>query len=246
MIKKPPKKRVIVLGDTRVMQQTDTFALDVYAFGVNDIHDMIVRLTERDTKEQIDAGNAPTSLIVDGSKNKPLNTVEKKATVLFAEAIPIAVLMGLKSTLISNIRSSTTARTGALSSANNWEFRLIRNGKSVPMPSGSVILQQRDYIVLMPRLGYASAVNMRVAGGSKSFNYRPTNASGKSSPAKVAKRNQKLGFMAMTARMARTLPGFAQLSVIVLNTKRFAVPGERRRYGTAFLRVSQRSRMARR
>lgn len=244
MIAKPPKKRVINLGSVKVMQETNTLAADINAFGVNDIHDMIVEIIKRDVGVEIREGNDPTTIEVDGSKNKTLESVEKKAIVLFSKGIDVSALKELLAVLISNIKATTDAITGELASAANWEFRLIRQGRRVPLPeSGTVLLQQRDYVVLMPRLGYASAVNKRVASGSKSLTYRPSNAKANS---KVGKRNQKLGFMAMTARQARGMKEFATFSVTVWNTRAFAIPGERRRFGTAFLRISPRRLTARR
>jgi hypothetical protein len=244
MIAKPPKKRTINLGDVKVMQETNTLSADVYAFGLNDIHDMIVSITTRDVGVEIREGNDPTTIEVDGSKNKTLQSVEKKAIVLFSKGITVAALNELRGVLIANIKATTDSITGQLADAANWEFRLIRQGRRVSLPeSGTVLLQQRDYIVLMPRLSYASAVNKRVASGSKSLTYRPSNAKATS---KIGKRNQKLGFMAMTARQARGMKEFATFSVTVWNTKAFAVPGERRRFGTAFLRISPRRLTARR
>lgn len=244
MIAKPPKKRVINLGDAKVLQQTHTLAADINAFGLNDIHDMIVEITTRDVGIEIREGNEPTTIEVDGSKNKTLSSVERKAIVLFSKGIDISALNELLGALIANIRATTDSITGQLASADNWEFRLIRQGRRIPLPeSGTIQLQQRDYIVLMPRLGYASAVNKRVASGTRSQTYRPSNAKANS---KVGKRNQKLGFMAMTARQARGMKDFATFSVTVWNTRAFAVPGERRRFGTAFLRISPRRLTARR
>lgn len=240
---KPPKKRVVILGDARVQSQTQTLAFDMHAFGLNDIHDMIVEITQRDVGKEMAEGNDPTTIEVDGTKNTPLQQVNKKVVVLFSRGISRAALEQLRAALIMYINQSTSPISGRLSDPANWEFRLIRNGRSLSLGGQeTILLQQRDAIILIPKLYYASSVNMRVAGGSKSMDYRPTetNRNGKYQKIAVAKRNQKLGFMAMTARHARGMSEFATFAVSVFNTKRFAVPGERRRYGTAFLRITPR------
>lgn len=246
---KPPKKRTINLGDARVTQNEYTFARDVRDWGLNDIHDMITTITLNDVGQEMRAGNDPTTIEVDGQKNKTLQQVERKVIVLFSRAIPRQALEELRSVLIRNIQASTEAKSGKLSDPSSWEFKLIRNGRAISLSGAKeILLQQRDYIILMPKLFYASSVNMRVAGGSKAMDYVPASNSkkGRKPSGKTAKRNQKLGFMAMTARMARGMAAFATFAVTVLNTTRFAVPGERRRYGTAFLRISPRRGMARR
>jgi hypothetical protein len=96
-----------------------------------------------------------------------------------------------------------------------------------------------DFLVLRPKLNYASAVNKRVAKGSKSLEYRASNAR----KGKTAKRNQKLGFMAKTARDTRGFADLVPFSVTVGMTTKYSVPGELRKIGgTAYLLIAPRRR----
>lgn len=235
MASTPPKRRVIPVGPGQVV--TETFKQDVVGFGRADIARMIRRITVEQTQIEIDHGNPPMVVEVDGSKSKPVSMAEKKVIVLFNTVVQLAALERLKTMLLANIANSTEAVSGALRSPGNWEFKLIRNGRALALPSTAVPLGQNDFIVLRPRLPYASAVNKRVAHGRGSFTYRPENAKAGS---KVAKRNQKLGFLAMTARQARGVGELVQFTVVVRNTIAFQVPGEKRRYGTAFLLITPR------
>lgn len=240
----PPKRRVIEVGGSKLVTDKHSLTVDMEAFGLNDIHHMIIGLVDQDVGVEVRAGNEPTQVIIDNSYGKQLANVERKAEVLFAESLDVSALNDLLGVLIANIKKSTNTRTGQLSSPTNWRFYLVRNGVAQRMPeSGKVILKQRDNIILMPRLYYASSANMRVAGTANSFDYKPDNAKPGS---KVAKRNQGLGFMAMTARQARGMAAFINYAVTVGNTKRFAVPGERRRYGTVFLMIKPRRKGYRR
>lgn len=218
---------------------TETFSKDVLGVGKIDIANMIKAITLRETNTEIAHDNPPMAVEVDGSKSKPVSMATRKVIVLFNTFITATALERLKGMLIANIQHSTESVTGALRSPGNWEFRLIRNGAQVPITGASIGLGQNDFIVLRPRLPYASAVNKRVAHGRGSFTYRPDNAK---PGAKVAKRNQKLGFMAMTARQARNYADFIQFTVMVKNTIAYKVPGEKRRYGTAFLLITPRRR----
>lgn len=230
----PPKRRVITVGGGRSV--SETFSKDVSGFGKLDIQKMLVSITVQDTRVEVANDNPPMVTEVDGSKSKPVSQAERKVIVLFGTTIDVSTLHKLKDLLVANIAASTWPISGALKSPGSWEFRLISHGQTVPLPGRNFTMGQNDYVVLMPRLSYASSVNMRVAHGKSAMTYRPTKSK------KTAKRNQNLGFMAMTARQARQAPGLLTFSVTVGNTKRFAVSGEKRKYGSAFLKIRPRLR----
>jgi hypothetical protein len=232
----PRTKTIDLIGGSTSSQ---TLGQDVTGLGLDDIRAMIINITQREVAEQIAAGNDPDITDVDGSKARRISDVNKKVVVLFGVMLPVAALGLLVQELLEAIKSTTTARTGALSSASSWEWSLIRSGRKIAIPAdGSISFGPRDFLVLKPRLWYASAANKRVAAGFKSLTYKAT-AKGRAS-----KRNQGLGFMAYTARRARQLAEFAAFSVTVGSTTQFAVPGEVRKYGTQYLLVAPRRRGA--
>jgi len=233
---KSTRKTIVVDGSTAI-SRADRISVDIEKMGVADIRAMLVDIITRDTAIERAAGNEPSIVDVDGSKSKPISMVNKRVTVLFGTSLSLAALDRLKSVLIKNIQQSTTAQTGALSSPGSWEFTHIRNGRKVPLGS-RINFGPRDFVVLKPRLGYATAVNKRVASGSNSLEYRAPNAR----KGKTAKRNQRLGFMAMTARQARGIAEFIPFSVTVGFTKAFKVPGEVSTQGTAYLIIAPRRR----
>lgn len=227
--------KTVVIDGTRNLSRSEQLGVDITKTSSEDIRALLADIIIRDTAQQRAAGNDPTIVDVDGSKSRPIKDVRRRITVLFGTNLPLAALERLKSALLANIRASTQAISGRLSSPGSWEFTHIRNGRKVPL-SSVVNFGSRDFVVLRPVLGYATAVNKRVASGSKSFEYRASNAK----RGKTAKKNQRLGFMAMTARQARGMAEFVPFSVTVGFTHAFRIPGEVSKQGTAYLIIAPR------
>lgn len=238
------KRKVYVLDGSNSSLMVDSFRIDVTNVGKEDIRSMLIDIIGNETATQINLGNPPSITFVDDSKSKPVSAVNKKIIVLFGTQLPVSALKIIERLLISNIQNSTDSVTGALSDINNWEWRHIRNGRQIPITGPTISFGPRDFIVLRPKLAYASAVNKRVASGSRAMDYHALNTR---KGRKTAKRNQKLGFMAMTARQTRGFAEFVPFSVTVGMTSAFKVPGEVRKIGgTAYLLIAPRRKGYRR
>jgi len=232
-----PKLKIFDVSGGQTL--TESLRVDMTTTSKADIQSMIISIVAKETETQIKLGNPPVITEVDGVKNKPVTNVNKKVIVLFGTQLKVDAMQKVTQLLMTNIRASTNVNTGNLSDPGNWEWRLIRNGKPAPIVGDTVNFGPRDFLVLRPKLNYASAVNKRVAAGSNSLEYRASNAR----KGKTAKRNQKLGFMAKTARDARGVSDLVPFSVTVGMTSKFAVPGELRKIGgTAYLLIAPRRR----
>ena len=229
------RSRTFIIDGKPSVSQTQTFGVDISKLGLQDIRSMLVDIIARDTAIERRAGNEPTIVDVDGSKSKPIAAVNKRITVLFGTSMPVVALERLKAALIQNIQASTTANTGKLSSPSSWEFTHIRAGRKIPL-GANINFGPRDFVILKPKVSYATAANKRVAAGSRSLEFKAPNAR----KGKTAKRNQRLGFMAMTARQARHMIEFLQFSVTVGFTRAYKIPGEVSKQGTAYLIISPR------
>ena len=232
-----PKLKVFDVSGGQAL--TETLRIDMTNTSKADIRSMIISIAARETATQNQLGNPPSITEVDGNKSKPVSQVNKKVIILFGVQLKVDALQKVTQLLMTNIRASTNVVTGNLSDPGNWEWRLIRNGRPAPIIGDTVNFGPRDFLVLRPKLAYASAVNKRVASGSNSLEYRASNAR----KGKTAKRNQKLGFMAKTARDARGVSDLVPFSVSVGMTSKYAVPGELRKIGgTAYLLIAPRRR----
>ena len=216
------------------MAITESLRIDMTNTSKADIQSMLIAIVANETATQTKLGNPPSITEVDGSKSKPVSQVYKKVTVLFGVQLAKSALRQVERLLSANISATTNANTGALADMSNWEWRHIRNGRQIPL-ANTINFGPRDFLVLRPKLAYASAVNKRVASGSQSITYNPAKAK------RVAKRNQKLGFMAATARQARQVSELIPFNVSVGMTTAFKVPGELRKIGgTAYLIITPR------
>lgn len=219
---------------------TESLRLDMTNTSKADIRSMLLAIVGEETAAQTKLGNPPSITEVDGNRFKQASQVNKKIVVLFGLTLAQSALRQVERILMANITASTTAVTGNLADPANWEWRHIRNGRTIPI-TGAINFGARDFLVLRPKLPYASAVNKRVAAGAKSLNYNPANAK------RVAKRNQKLGFMAATAKQCRQVSDLVPFSVTVGMTTAFKVPGELRKIGgTAYLLIAPRRKNYRR
>lgn len=229
------KRKVYSVGNGISTAVTESLRIDVANVSKEDIRKLMLTIVANETKKQTAIGNPPQITEVDNSKSKPVSAVNKKIVILFGTSLPGNALRQVESLLMANISTSTNANTGALMDMKNWEWRHIRNGRQIPITGGAINFGPRDFLVLRPKLAYASAANKRVASGSKSIDYNPANAK------RVAKRNQKLGFMAATARQARRVKDLVPFNVSVGMTMAFKVPGELRKIGgTAYLIITPR------
>lgn len=236
VLRKESRRVVNLTGGAVAASQTLKY--DVSALGRDDIRRLMLSIVERDVAAETAAGNPPSITEVDGNKMKPASQAQKKIIVLFGVQLPVAALRTIEGLLMDAIAASTTPKTGRLGDPSSWEWRHIRSGRTIPIAgSGSISFGPRDFLVLRPRLGYASAANKRVASGERALTYNPAKAK------RVAKRNQGLGFMAMAARACRQVPDLVPFSVTVGMTTQYPAPGEVRNIGgTAYLLVAPRRR----
>lgn len=235
------KRKVYTVSGGGSTAITESLRIDVTNVGKEDIRKMMLDIAANETQTETKNGNPPQITEVDGSKSKPVSQVNKKIIILFGTQLAASALRAVERLLISNIQASTTAISGKLADVSNWEWRHIRAGRQIPITGGAINFGPRDFLVLRPKLAYASAANKRVAAGSNSITYNPANAK------RVAKRNQKLGFMAATARQARQVAELVPFSVSVGMTMRYKVPGELRKIGgTAYLTIAPRRKNYRR
>lgn len=240
-LSKPPRTKTFNVGGSSV--STERLSVDLRDVTKADVIAMLRSIAANETAQQTALDNPPSITEVDNSKSKPASQAIRKVIVLFGVQLNTAVLAKVTDMLITNIQSSTEPITGRLSDPSSWEWRHIRNGRRVPITGESISFGPRDFLTLRPRLAYASAVNKRVASGSRSLNYYAMNAKSTARATRTAKRNQQLGFMAMTARQCREIPELVQFSVIVGHTMAYAVEGEVRKIGgTAYLLIAPRRR----
>ena len=169
-----------------------------------DLHSMLVGITREDTKQQQDMGNPPQLVEVDGSTNKAVEAVQRKVVVLFGTVLARAAMRMVETELVSNIRRSTTARSGRLASvSSSWEWRFIPKGGSariVTSASPPTSFSLGDKLVLVPvEVPYASAVNRAVSRGGQ----LRVAVKGRSCGSKAT---QNIGFMAATTRSVAAAP----------------------------------------
>lgn len=231
-----PKVRVYKTKDGHVREK---FAQDVSALAVNEVRALMVQIAGAECAEQIRIDNPPAFTNVDGVRGKDILQVRRRLTVSFGVRLKVAALDDLKRALVAAINASTTRRSGRLSDPNNWQFHYVRNGQRARLPLGGasgIPMGPRDVIFLMPaRVPYASAQNMRVAGSHR-LSFRRSEKQ-----KRIRKADQSLGFVALAARAANTLPAFAGFHVTSGHTARYAVPGEvRHRFGvlSPFIKIT--------
>ncbi|MEJ8815463.1 hypothetical protein WKW77_30670 [Variovorax ureilyticus] len=159
-------------------------------------------------------GNSLNFTVVDGTAGRSLLEVNRKAVLRFGQVLSRQALRDVERALVAAINNKTTRRSGTLSSMGNWHWVMTNRGENVNLNTmGKNIQFSADSkLMLLPEnVPYATVTNRKVA-------------------------NSKLpGFMKVAAKVAsqsRYLVGFR---VSVNTTRRFAVPGEKNDYGTAYL-----------
>lgn len=227
---------------TRTYKASDADKLryDVTGYGLNEVRKLLVSIAGEETAQQIQLNNPPAFVNVDGVRGRSITAARRRITVSFGARLKMQALNLLKVALARAINASTKAKTGTLANMSNWEYRYVRNGRAQALPLGGasgIPMGPSDFIVLVPkgvtRNGhpYATAVNKRVASAGK-LQFR------RSARAKVTRKNQNIGFLALTARAAQTAKEFDGFNVTAAFSTRHALPGEVMRRGqTGYIKI---------
>lgn len=219
--------------------------LDVTDWGINEIREALVGITGQEMQQQINLGNPPAFADVDGVRGRGIAFAQRRTRVSFGMRLKVQALNDLKAALKQAIQASTQKRTGTLSDMSNWHYRYVRNGRSTPLPlagASGIAMGPNDFITLTPTgvvnrsrgQAYATAANMRVAGGGK-LSFR------RSARSKVSRKNQSIGYLALAARAAGATAAFGGFNVLAGFTTRYHLPGEVTRIGgvrTGYIKIS--------
>ncbi len=229
---------------TRDGNVAEKLRYDMSGFTMNQIRTVLVALTVDQIQQQISIDNPPAFADVDGVRGKGIVDAQRRVVVSFGMRLKMQALIDLKSALKTAIERSTITRTGMLSDMSNWEYRYVRGGKVTPLPitgASGIPMGPNDFIVLMPKGvrnkkggAYATAANMRVAGSGK-LSFRRT-ATGKPKA-----KDQSIGYLALTARAAKSTAAFGGFNVTANFTTAYHVLGEVTHRGgnrTGYLKIS--------
>ncbi|SCK49005.1 hypothetical protein VAR608DRAFT_4870 [Variovorax sp. HW608] len=233
----PVIKRQVVRarGDGRM---TQSITKDVQGWSRNQLIVALRKDTVDTVAQQIRLENPPEAAVVDNTRGKPILQAVRRTAVNFGSAVRAAALNVLKAELQRAIEQSTIRRSGDLANMNNWEWVYVRDGRRQPLPimgTSGITMRPGDFIVLRPRVPYASIVNLRVANGSRALTLRKTRQRAE----RPTKANQRLGFLAFAARRAKRHSLFRGFNVRVSFTHRHAIEGEvNRRQGTGTLVIT--------
>jgi len=183
-------------------------------------------LTVDDTQQQIDIGNPPQIVQVDGRTDTRIEDIQRKSVVIFGSTLPKEAMALVVRELQRAIAGLDLRDTGALMDMNNWQWVFVQKGKGAQnISSGSPpsAFTQGDQLVLSPDfVPYASWANMEAKRitGSK-------------------------GFMAIATAAVRKLPVFKQFACYAMFTSKHSVAGERYPHGTPIIVIRARIRRSR-
>lgn len=221
----------------------DKLRYDVLGFGENEVRKFMIELAGDETAQQIAIDNPPAFVNTDNIRGRSIAFARRRITVSFGVRLQMAALAVVTRALKGAIEKSTNKHTGKLADMANWQWRYVRDGRAQPLPVGGasgIPMGPRDFLVLVPRgvinargQAYATAANMRVAGGGR-LSFRRT-ANGR-----VAKKNQAIGFLALASRVAQTSPLFQGFTVNAGFSIKHALPNEVVRLGgvrTGFIKI---------
>jgi hypothetical protein len=183
-------------------------------------------LMATDTQQQIDQGNDPQLLTVDGKTNKPLEEINRNASIIFGTALAQEAMDMIERELQRNIAADLLIDTGALINMSNWHWLFVQKGKGATIvgdPSQLPSFSRGDTLVFYPfNIPYASWANMQ----AKALDGRK-------------------GFMARATAAVRKLPVFKQFAVYAMFTSAHSVPGDTYPHGTPIIVVRPRIRRTR-
>jgi hypothetical protein len=196
----------------------ETLSADMTTQGLEDILHYGRFLFVTDVDRQIQLGNPPDQIIVDGRDNKPLDMMQRRAVAVFGSLNTPPLMIALMNTLAASIAKTTTPRTGKLADLNNWQWFL--NGKPIAGPAAVRQFGQRDVLtyaptrVVKPGGGYATVANQKVVSTNKATVSRRISKK-KRVEGGPTHRKFSSGFMGLTAQKMRTMTPFRTHAISV-------------------------------
>lgn len=221
-----PKTRTIRLGEGGGTLTREQFGLEVQKQSIADIQAYMHDLTVDDTQQQIDIGNPPQLVTVDGRTDKRIEDIQRSAVVIFGNTLPKEAMLLVVRELQRAIAHLDLRDTGALQDMNNWQWVFVPKGKGAQnISSGNPPTQfvQGDQLILspdfVPHASWANWEASKITGGA--------------------------GFMSVATRAVRRIPVFKQFACYAMYTTKHSVAGERWRYGTPIIVIRPRIRRSR-
>ncbi len=208
--------------------------LDIAKQTQSDIRAMMIGIAVHESQEQTAIGNPPQRVIVDGRENKNIKQVNKKIEIYFGVKLAQVAMTTVESALLSAINKSTTAKTGRLKDIRgSWEWTLVQGGRSRVIQSADEIQSfgYRDYLMLKPKLPYATIVSNVIADTGKVKR-------------RAKKQSINMGILGYAAQKAKRTAALRDFTVYASRTRDFMVPGEKSTTGTGYITI--RAKRARR
>jgi hypothetical protein len=227
--KKPPlvipSKKTIDLGGGVTTTQ-EILGVEMAKQGIHDIRFFMADLMQVETQVQIDLGNEPSLIMVDGKTDKLMEDIQTRAQVMFGSLLAKEAMAMVEREVQRAALSQILYDTGALTDPANWHWLFIRKGEGsrpVGDPSQLPPFSQGDQLVYypfaVPHAGWANMMSKRM--------------------------DKSKGFMARATAIVRKAPIFKQFSVRVLYTSKHAVPGNDYPHGTPIVVIRPRIRRSR-
>lgn len=226
IVKKPPlvipSKKTIDLGGGAILTK-ETLGVEVAQQGIHDIRFMMADITQVETQHQIDIGNPPSLLMVDGKTDKLVEDIQTRAQVIFGTVLAKEAMDMVAREVQRQALSQILYDTGALTDPSNWHWLFIQKGKAAVVIGDASQLpsfSQGDSLVYypfsVPHAGWANMMSRRM--------------------------DKRKGFMARASSAVRRLPVFKQFAVFALHTSKYAVPGNDYPHGTPIIVIRPRVR----
>jgi hypothetical protein len=222
----PQNKTIDLGGGARTTQEI--FGVEIAKQGIHDIRFFMADLMQVETQHQIDLGNEPSLIMVDGKTDKLMEDIQVRAQVTFGTVLAKEAMDMVAREVERAIYTALLIDTGATLNPNNWHWLFKQKGKGAVVIGAASQLpsfSQGDSLIYYPfGVPHAGWANMM---------------------AKRAKGSRKKGFMAQASAAVRKSPIFKQFAVFALYTSKYSVPGNDYPHGTPIIVIRPRIRRSR-
>jgi hypothetical protein len=220
-----PKNKTIDLGGGARTTQ-EIFGVEIEKQGIHDIRFFMADLMQVETQHQIDLGNEPSLIMVDGKTDKLMEDIQTRAQVTFGTVLAKEAMGMIAREVERAIYSALLIDTGATLSPANWHWLFKQKGKAATVVGDASQLpsfSQGDSLIYypfgVPHAGWANWMAKKIHG--------------------------RKGFMAQATAAARKSPIFKQFAIFSLYTSKYSVPGNDYPHGTPIIVLRPRLRRSR-
>jgi len=228
-------KTINIGAGVRANSERHTLGIDIENQTIEDVRKMMLEIALRDVEIEENAGNTVSAVYADKGKTESIATAKKQIEVIFGDTLSKQIMVVVEQKLAEAIRETTNEISGDLVDIrSHWQWTLVKKGQpaiELGGPQDLAGVTYKDMIVLKPKVGYATTVNMLVSQTGELSVQKRKNRRSADKPKKA------VGFLGFASQSVKRMSIAKNYTIWAGFSEAYPVPGEVSKYGSPYIAV---------